>query len=92
MLTGDNLIDFGPLTRTVGALMYARANLTDWPLFEARLVQLVLMHSSILYLLGGQIGLDRAFLHLSRHIGPDAATTVMEIWRSSRLIGIKGDE
>lgn len=92
MLTGDDLIDFGPLTRTVGVLMHARSSGKDWPLIDAGLVRLILMRSSILYLMGGQSGLDRAFRHISQHIGPDAATTVMAIWQASRLIGIKEDE
>jgi hypothetical protein len=92
MLTGDDLIDFGPLTRLVGALMYTRASGNDWPLIDAGLVRMILAHSRMLYLMGGQRGLDHAFLHLSQHIGPDAAITAMAIWQSSRLIGIKEDE
>lgn len=92
MLTGDNLVDFGPLTRTVGVLMYVRANLAGWPLLDAGLVGMILTHSRMLYLLGGQRGLDRAFLHLSQHVGPAAAAATMAIWQASLLIGIKEDE
>jgi hypothetical protein len=82
MLTGDGLLDFGLLTRLVGALMYCRATDKDWPLIDAGLVRLVVLHGRMLYILGGQGGLDRAILHISRQVGPNAAAAAMDIFAS----------
>lgn len=79
MLTGDNLIDFGLLTRLVGSLMYCRADSKDWPLIDSGIVRLIVMHGRMLYMLGGQDGLDRAILHIADQVGPAAAVATMEI-------------
>lgn len=80
MLTGDGLLDFGLLTRLIGALMYVRATNKDWPLIDAGLVRLVLVHGRMLYVLGGRIGLDRAILHVGQQVGPHAAAAAMTIF------------
>lgn len=87
MLTGDGLLDFGLMTRLVGALMYCRATGKDCPLTDAGLVQLVLVHGRMLYLLGGRSGLDRAILHISQQVGPGAAAAAMDIFAGMGLDG-----
>lgn len=87
MLTGDDLTDFGLLTRLVSALMYARTS-GNWHLADAGLVQVILVHSRMLFLMGGQRGIDRAFRHIGQQVGPTAAAAALEIWRSDQLVGI----
>jgi hypothetical protein len=80
VLTGDGLLDFGLLTRLVSALMYCRATGKDWPLIDAGITRLVLLHGRMLYILGGQSGLDRAILHIGQQVGPAAAGATQDIF------------
>jgi hypothetical protein len=80
VLTGDGLRDFGLLTRLVGALMYCRATGKDWPLIDAGITRLMLVHGRMLYILGGQGGLDRAVLHIGQQVGPSAAAATQAIF------------
>lgn len=73
-------LDFALLVRYVSFMSWLRSSDRHHPLLDAALAGLVRGQGLMLHRFGGRPLLDRAILHISRHVGPKSAAATMEIF------------